>query len=261
MWIVNTAISAYTAVETKSLGAFAGGLIGGAIGGGLGIGVGKALAGALGANSFNFLGGAIIGAGEFGMAGFGSGFGSAVGSGASFRDSLKAGGMGAAIGAATGAIIEGSYLAGWQNKLHGLSRNAIGKAAGVERKMSLSLARSPLPKIARMAVGKNSKGGYHWGLKITDNYNEINGTWDFDYKHTFFNTAKVLSGGEVMGIAGLTNRSWSVFDPIKGNTGYISAVYGNIQENLGTHTYGLNSYTCQDWVNNRLFLGNDNFTR
>jgi len=76
----------------------------------------------------SFLGGAILGAVEFGIGGFGSGFGAALASGSSFNTALSYGAMGAASGAVAGAIIEGSYMAGWQNKAHGLSKDKIAAA-------------------------------------------------------------------------------------------------------------------------------------
>jgi RHS repeat-associated protein len=125
MYLINTAISAYTAIQTGNAWGFVGGLVGGAVFGAVGKELALGLAGAMGNSAFSFAGGAVIGAVEFGISGFGSGFGAAVASGASFSDSLKAGGMGVAIGAATGAVIQGSYMAGWQDKMHGLSRREI----------------------------------------------------------------------------------------------------------------------------------------
>ena len=62
------------------------------------------------------------------MGGFGSGLGAVLASGESFGNSLKAGGMGAAIGAVSGAAIQGSYVEGWQNSLHGYSIGELGAA-------------------------------------------------------------------------------------------------------------------------------------
>jgi len=102
---------------------------GGAVFGAIGKSLGLGLAGMMSETfSKTFLGGAIIGAVEFGLGGFGSGFGASLSSGRSFTESLKAGAAGAAIGAVTGAVIEGSYRAGWQKTLHGLSDEEFSKA-------------------------------------------------------------------------------------------------------------------------------------
>ena len=215
----------------------------------------------MGASAFSFAGGTLIGAVEFGMSGFGAGFGSALGSGAGFEEALKSGGMGAAMGAATGAAIEGSYLAGWQNTLHGANRNEVGKASGVKRQVSLKVVKTPLAKIIQKIAG-DQRITKHWGIRITDNYNEFNGTWDFDYIHTKFNDASVLSGIGAPGLAKLTtNITWSEANIMKNDLTSITKVYGNIQENLGGHWYALGSYTCQTWVENRLSLLEDNFKR
>ena len=129
MWAVNMAISAYTAVQTGSILGFAGGIVGGAVFGALGKSLSLGLAGMMSAEfSKTFIGGALIGAVEFGMGGFGAGFGASVASGRSLSDSMRAGAIGAAMGAVTGAVIEGSYRAGWQNKLHGDSNKEFADA-------------------------------------------------------------------------------------------------------------------------------------
>ena len=130
MWAVNVGISAATAIQTGNVAGFVGGLVGGAVFGAIGQGVGLGMATSMGGGAYTFLGGAIAGAAEFGLAGFGSGFGGALASGASFRESFKAGGQGAAFGAAIGAGIQGSYMAGWQDALHGNSVEQVAVAQG-----------------------------------------------------------------------------------------------------------------------------------
>jgi len=225
MWLVNTAISAYTAIETNSLAAFAGGMIGGMVGGGLGQGVGKAFAGALGANSFTFLGGAIIGAGEFGVSGFASGFGGAVASGASFKDSLRAGGMGAAMGAVTGAIIEGSYLAGWQHGMHGLSGAAIGPETGVKREVGLHRGYSDITP-----VGKN----LHEGIEITDNWRDLSGRWEFDALDSQFFRDRARAGQFTLGAWKTRATSFQHLGPsVTNNLTSVTAAYGDVNSQLG----------------------------
>jgi len=177
--VFNFVNSTFTAATTNNWGSFAGGIIGVAVGGALGVWAASGVAGFLGDSAFTFGGGFLIGATEFGIAGFGAGFGSALGGGTSFGGSLKSGLITGGVSAIIGGIVEGSYLAGWQNSLHGMDREAVGKAAKVERQLSLEIVRKPLPKLAKDFVG--GEGGDHWGLRIRDNYNEFNGTWDFDY--------------------------------------------------------------------------------
>ena len=126
MWAVNMAISAYTAIQTGNILGFAGGIVGGAVFGALGKSLSLGLAGMMSeAVSKTFIGGALIGAVEFGMGGFGAGFGASLASGRNLADSMRAGAIGAAMGAVTGAIIEGSYRAEWQKTLHGASDQEI----------------------------------------------------------------------------------------------------------------------------------------
>jgi len=135
MMLLNAGIGLYEGIKSGAgfgsiLGGLAGGLIGGTAFGMLGQGLASGLAAQLGSSAFTFAGGALIGAVEFGVGGFGAGLGGALGSGASFSQALRAGGMGAAFGAVMGAGIEGSYMAGWQNSAHGLSiPGAVGSQA------------------------------------------------------------------------------------------------------------------------------------
>jgi len=132
MWAVNMGISAYTAVQTGSVIGFAGGIVGGAVFGAIGKSLALGMVGSIGQSAWTFTGGAITGAVEFGLGGFGSGFGASLASGRSFTESIKAGAAGAAIGAVTGAAIQGSYMAGWQDSLHGYSYGeaALAQASG-----------------------------------------------------------------------------------------------------------------------------------
>jgi hypothetical protein len=84
-----------------------------------------------------------------GVAGFGGSFGGALGDGVSFSDAMKSGAMGLGIGAVIGGLIEGSYLSGMQDFAHGMNRESVGKAAHVQRQMSLEIVERPLPKIIK----------------------------------------------------------------------------------------------------------------
>ena len=158
---------AMSAAQTRNWGGFAGAVAGGMIGGWAGGGLAGQLAGTLGNSAFTFAGGFAIGAVEMGLGGFGAGFGGALGSGASMGQALKAGAIGGAIGAVTGRLMEGSYLAGWQHSLHGMDYNQVGKASGVQRQLSVSILERDLPGKALAGDGAR-----HWGLQVSDNYNE-----------------------------------------------------------------------------------------
>lgn len=67
--------------------------------------------------------GFVIGGMEFGTGGFFGGTGNALAGGAKFGDAMKAGGIGFGMGFVTGGLIEGSYMAGWQNIAHGMSND------------------------------------------------------------------------------------------------------------------------------------------
>ncbi len=137
-------ISAATAIQTGNVWGFVGGLVGGAALGGLASNLGSNLAAGMiqSGASWGFAG-AVGGAAEFAIAGFGSGFGAALASGASLKESFSAGGIGAAWGATAGAIIQGSYLAGWQESLHGFSKGDL--------------------KRYDVGVGGGGGGGWGWG--------------------------------------------------------------------------------------------------
>ena len=139
------------------------------------------LGGAMLESAKSFAGGFAIGAVEFGLSGFGAGFASSYAGGASFSDAMEAGGRGALIGAAVGGVIEGSYMAGWQNSLHGASRQDVYKA-GVKHMRSLTISRTDRFGVtvgARKAVGpfghryiRTQTGGFeagpddNWNMKV-----------------------------------------------------------------------------------------------
>lgn len=257
--VFNAIDSAYTAIVTKSWLAFECGILGGSIAGPLGMSWAGEVAGMLGKSAFTFGGGFLIGATEFGVAGFGSAFGGALGSGAGFKDSMKAGGIGLGIGVVAGGLIQGTYASGKQKTLHGLSREEMGKAAGVKRKIQLKVVKEPLPGYK---PGKNGYNSSHWGIEIIDNYNEFSGIWDFSYQKSPINDLKVLTGNDVQGIARPQYNKQFSLNPqnVSRNLNYITKVYRNIHENLGYHYYNVQTYNCQKWVNNRLALKNDSFT-
>jgi RHS repeat-associated protein len=106
-------------------GVFIAGVAGGFAFGVIGATIAKGIGGFLGAASETFLGGAIIGSVEFGIGGFGAGLASGFASGMSAGEAFRNAGYGAVAGAILGVAIEGSYMAGWQDVLHGASREEI----------------------------------------------------------------------------------------------------------------------------------------
>jgi hypothetical protein len=254
--VYNLVSSIYSVAQTGNWGAFAGSMAGGMIGGYLGGGLAGQLAGVLGKASFTFAGGFAIGAVEMGMAGFGSGLGGALAGGASLSQAFQAALIAGAIGAVTGGLIEGSYAAGWQHTMHGMDYNELGKASGVQREVSLQVVKRDLPFNER--YGKDA--GKHWGIRISDNYNEYSGTWDFNFEPTAGNFLSVGLGHSVPAFAGATSSAgWGYVDVISRDYSYVINVYGNIQQNIGSHYYNLSTYNCQDWVNNRRLLSNDGY--
>jgi len=161
MMAINFGISAYNAIQTGNIAGLAGGMIGGAVFGAIGKEIALGMSGAMGSSAFSFGGGALIGAVEFGAGGFGAGFGASLAGGESLKDSLKAGGMGAAAGAAMGAVIEGSYMAGWQNSLHGASRTEVYEG-GIRRLHALSVNAND-KTTAVMGSRPVEKYGVKWG--------------------------------------------------------------------------------------------------
>ena len=119
---INSAISG-------NWGGFAGGMAGSIVGGALGIGAASGIYKAFGESAFSFGAGFLGGAAEFGLSGFGVGFGSTLGAGGSFNDALQSGLIAGGVSAVAGGIIQGSYLAGWQNQLHGTDRRQVYESA------------------------------------------------------------------------------------------------------------------------------------
>jgi len=113
---------AINSAGSGNLGAFAIGTAASFALGPLAKGIGLSVAKALGGMAETFIGGALIGAAEFGAAGFASGFVTEYARTGSGSSALRAGAWGAAIGGAIGAAVEGSYMAGWQDKMHGVSK-------------------------------------------------------------------------------------------------------------------------------------------
>ncbi len=167
MTAINIAISTCTAIQSNNPLAAVGGLVGGMVGGAVLGAVGKEVAlgmtRQMGNAAFTFAGGAIGGAIEFGAGGFGSGFGASLASGQGFGEAFKAGGIGAAIGAGSGAVIQGSYMAGWQNSLHGYSAAEVAGAQGLPSGIGSILNASGE---ARARLGRTGKVRlYHYGYQ------------------------------------------------------------------------------------------------
>lgn len=189
MMAINFAISAYTAVQTGNVLGLTGGIIGGAVFGAIGKSIaGNLITANIGDLAYKFAGGAIEGAVEFGISGFGAGFGAALASGENFKDSLRAGGVGAAIGAATGSIIQGSYKAGWQNSLHGIS---IPESVGLQAKTG-TYGESYFNNLGEtLSRRRNAYGVYkHYG------YAEESASFKGGMRPASFGTTDVYSTGQ-----------------------------------------------------------------
>jgi len=275
MWVINTAISAFGAIQSGNIGGFIGGMIGGAVFGGLGKSIGLSLSSAMGESAFSFMGGAIVGAVEFGIAGFGAGFGAALGSGAGFSDALMAGGMGAASGAVNGAAIQGSYMAGWQDKAHGLSREEIYEG-GIKRLRVKSLQANDKVKGtagSRPLGDPPGKGGFRhryirepvWFEMGPDSQTgtiEIMGEGSFGTTQKYFNghTSQLMETSIIVSKSGLDKAiayykaawvdlpaEYCKYSPIKYNSNYAvnSVIYGaggDIPTNLGNTPQGLDPF-------------------
>lgn len=126
--IFSTAVSVVNAAATgdwQPVAAMAGAFVGAMLFAPIGKSLAGCIAGKLGGSSYTFAGGFLIGGAEFATAGFGAGFGGALASGANIDEAFGAGLEGFASGFAIGGLIEGSYLAGWQDELHGMSREEV----------------------------------------------------------------------------------------------------------------------------------------
>lgn len=129
LWALNTGISAYNAVQNNNLAGFFAGLAGGYVFGAIGESVALGMASKMSESFLNsFAGGFALGAVEFGIGGFGSGLFSAAASGGDAGDVFRSGLIGAGIGGGIGGVIQGSYMAGWQNTLHGAEKGEIAQA-------------------------------------------------------------------------------------------------------------------------------------
>ncbi len=161
---------------------FIAGFVGGLVFGFVGMTIAKGIGVFLGGASESFFGGAIMGTVEFGMGGFGSGLASGLAGGMSFNEAISNAGYGAAAGAILGIGIEGSYMAGWQNVAHGLSKNELYKAQVDHYKSLVNQGRlqqaidyknSVLAQHVRVEVGLKGIAPTHTGI-------EIKGTGYFD---------------------------------------------------------------------------------
>jgi hypothetical protein len=169
------------------------------------------------------------------MGGFGAGFGAALASGQSFGESLKAGGVGTAIGATIGAVIEGSYMAGWQSKLHGASKGDILKAQGVDREVGLYRGYSDITPFGDRL---------HEGVEITDNYGDYAGRWEFDTLTKDPLTKAAAVGG--LPVAGVWKTRSQPFRHLSFETSSLSSVrtaYSEITSQLGrVKIYGITGF-------------------
>ncbi len=112
--MINAGIGAFSG-DWSGVGAGIGGMVGSVFGWQAGVAGGALLSNAVP----KFVVGAAVGAMEFGSSGFGAGFGGAIGGGSSFKDAVTSGLVIGGVSAIAGAIMEGSYMAGWQSILHG----------------------------------------------------------------------------------------------------------------------------------------------
>lgn len=209
-------------------GGIAGGLIGGAIGWQAAV-AGGALLTTQAASTF--LGGFAIGAVEFGAAGFGSGFGAALGSGASFSDAMSAGLMTGAIAGVAGGIIQGSYMAGWQNTVHGASKADILRAKGVERDVGLYRGYSDITRGDEL----------HEGIEIKDNYGEYSGRWEYDMLNKDPGTMRAAAKGlPVSGAWKVRSGAFPRLRLVTSNMASVKAAHSEVTSLVGkVSIYGL----------------------
>ncbi len=121
--MINAGIGAFSG-DWSGVGAGIGGMVGSVFGWQAGVAGGALLSNAVP----KFVVGAAVGAMEFGSSGFGAGFGGAIGGGSSFKDAVTSGLVIGGVSAIAGAIMEGSYMAGWQSVLHGATVEDIANA-------------------------------------------------------------------------------------------------------------------------------------
>ncbi len=182
----------------------------------------------------------------------------------------NSGGVSLNTRAATGAFIDPN--AGTKTVMvSGLTLNGAG-AGNYRLIQPITTANITLPRQLSLEVDKRDlplnglygkQGGQHFGITINDNWNQYNGTWDFNFNPTPENLSEVWAGEDVIGFAGPASSSgWTTMEAVPYFTqSKIISVYENIQDNLGVHFYNIFHYNCQDWVGNRLLLLNDNFIK
>lgn len=257
--MINAGIGAATG-DWSGVGAGIGGMVGSFIG----AGAADVVSGFLGEAAFSFGGGFLIGATEFGIAGFGAGFGGALGGGANLGDAAAVGLMSGGIGAVAGGIIEGSYLAGWQDTLHGRSRKQVYESA-MRRLRSRSLTKNDFTTITvgSRPVGRTPAnnldlrhrfirggpgGGFEMGPDDATRFIEINGENSFPQTEHYLNnqaelvmqTSVNVSESGLLVAERLYTAAWTdvTYNPVHHNSNYAvnTVVYGsggNVPENLG----------------------------
>ena len=270
MWAINMGMGAYTAAQTGNWMGFAGSIIGGAVFGAIGKSLASSISGTMSSNFANsFAGGAIIGAVEFGTAGFGAGLVGGLAGGASVKDSFHMAGIGSAMGAASGAIIQGSYMAGWQDSVHGLSKGEyvqarLNRAGGFMRSCSTGRAANILGDLqknydmALLGIKQFGPGGtaIHPDVYASSTSGSLAGVgFDFSPK-TSRNFASVLAGGEVGGVfsakdfSNISNMSYDLLVLKSADPAVVNRAIPIIESYVGrSHyykLYGKGAYTCQD---------------
>lgn len=183
-----------------------------------------------------FVVGAVVGGIEFGASGFGAGFGASIGSGESFKDAARIGLVTAGVSAIAGAIIEGSYMAGWQSSMHGATVGDLLREKGVEREVALYRGYSDI------LTAEDA----HEGVEIADNYQEMSGRWEYDvYPKTPFTKGQAASGKLVSGTWYTRNKPFMKLEVASKNLKVVTAAYNDVQSRLGKigfyHLLGLPS--------------------
>ena len=118
--------------------------------------------------------------------------------------------------------------------------------------MKVELVYKDIPAANILDLRNTNKGFDHWGVRITDNLDNMSGQWDFDWvgARSLKNWRKVLSEKPMDGWVG--DASTKTFDrgsyTVATGFGATSRIYGRIQASLGPRTYTLNQYDCRHWA-------------
>ncbi|MBI5047058.1 hypothetical protein HZC07_05005 [Candidatus Micrarchaeota archaeon] len=179
--------------------------------------------------------------------------------GTAFKNAAIVGG----ITFVTAGLIEGSYSAGWQDKIHFREVKADQKAQYNKYMREGKLAEAKALKTSFESKYARAYNGYgdkffHTGIEIRGTIDK-NGSWGFNPDSKYLaqhpiEQAKLIAGMEVKGEVYAGEIFQRVEGPVSRDIDAITRLYGNIMSDLEATShpnYSYGGYDCYDWRNEK----------